>query len=73
VSDVVSWMTHVAMGQAGRTFWGPGDMYTFLVTGEEHPPADARGGAAPQRRVDGLTAGAPATAETRPRKVAFRD
>ncbi len=35
MSDVVSWMTHVAMGQAGRTFWGPGDMCAFLVTGEE--------------------------------------
>ena len=22
-------------GTAGRSFWGPGDMYTFLVTGEE--------------------------------------
>ena len=22
-------------GQAGRSWWGPGDMYTFLVTGEE--------------------------------------
>ena len=22
-------------GEAGRSWWGPGDMYTFLVTGEE--------------------------------------
>ena len=34
MSDVVSRVTHVAIGQTGRTFWGPGDMYTFLVTGE---------------------------------------
>jgi quercetin dioxygenase-like cupin family protein len=24
-----------ALGQPGRSFWGPGDLYTFLVTGEE--------------------------------------
>jgi mannose-6-phosphate isomerase-like protein (cupin superfamily) len=23
------------MGQPGRSYWGPGDMYTFLVTGDE--------------------------------------
>lgn len=27
-------MFHRAAGR-GRTYWGPGDMYTFLVTGEE--------------------------------------
>ena len=26
---------HVAAGQSGRSWWGPGDIYTFLVTGEE--------------------------------------
>ena len=26
---------HTAAGEAGRSWWGPGDMYTFLVTGEE--------------------------------------
>jgi quercetin dioxygenase-like cupin family protein len=24
-----------ALGQPGRSYWGPGDLYTFLVTGEE--------------------------------------
>ena len=28
-------IVHVTAGQAGRSWWGPGDMYTFLVTGEE--------------------------------------
>ena len=27
-------VVHVT-GSPGRTFWGPGDLYTFLVTGEE--------------------------------------
>jgi quercetin dioxygenase-like cupin family protein len=26
---------HTTRGEAGRSWWGPGDMYTFLVTGEE--------------------------------------
>jgi quercetin dioxygenase-like cupin family protein len=26
---------HTSAGEAGRSWWGPGDMYTFLVTGEE--------------------------------------
>lgn len=26
---------YTAAGQDGRSWWGPGDMYTFLVTGEE--------------------------------------
>jgi quercetin dioxygenase-like cupin family protein len=28
-------IVHSTAGQAGRSWWGPGDMYTFLVTGEE--------------------------------------
>jgi quercetin dioxygenase-like cupin family protein len=28
-------VVHTRAGTAGRSFWGPGDMYTFLVTGEE--------------------------------------
>jgi mannose-6-phosphate isomerase-like protein (cupin superfamily) len=28
-------VVHITAGQAGRSWWGPGDMYTFLVTGEE--------------------------------------
>ncbi len=81
MSDVVSWLTHVAMGQAGRTFWGPGDMYTFLVTGEESGGAmfaldclvGAGGGPPPHRHLAedelfGVTAGSilfTADAETR--------
>ena len=26
---------HTTASEAGRSWWGPGDMYTFLVTGEE--------------------------------------
>ena len=26
---------HAIRGEPGRSWWGPGDMYTFLVTGEE--------------------------------------
>jgi hypothetical protein len=26
--------THAGAAAAGRMFWGPGDRYTFLVTGE---------------------------------------
>lgn len=26
---------HSRLGEPGRSWWGPGDMYTFLVTGEE--------------------------------------
>ncbi len=28
-------VVHTSAGEAGRSWWGPGDMYTFLVTGEE--------------------------------------
>ena len=28
-------VVHTIAGEAGRSWWGPGDMYTFLVTGEE--------------------------------------
>jgi len=28
-------VVHTNTGDAGRSWWGPGDMYTFLVTGEE--------------------------------------
>jgi quercetin dioxygenase-like cupin family protein len=28
-------LVHAHMGEVGRSWWGPGDMYTFLVTGEE--------------------------------------
>ena len=35
MSDLIRRVTQVAAGQPGRSFWGPGDMYTFLVTGEE--------------------------------------
>ena len=35
MSDVIGRVTQVAAGQPGRSFWGPGDRYTFLVTGEE--------------------------------------
>ena len=35
MNEVTSRVIQVASGQTGRSFWGPGDMYTFLVTGEE--------------------------------------
>ena len=35
-------IVHVTAGQAGRSWWGPGDMYTFLVTGEESGGANLR-------------------------------
>lgn len=28
-------VVQTTVGEAGRSWWGPGDMYTFLVTGEE--------------------------------------
>jgi mannose-6-phosphate isomerase-like protein (cupin superfamily) len=28
-------LVHATAGEAGRSWWGPGDMYTFLVTGAE--------------------------------------
>ena len=28
-------IVHTSFGQDGRSWWGPGDMYTFVVTGEE--------------------------------------
>ena len=28
-------IVHARLGERGRSWWGPGDMYTFLVTGEE--------------------------------------
>ena len=28
-------VVHTIAGEAGRSWWGPGDMYTFLVTGED--------------------------------------
>jgi quercetin dioxygenase-like cupin family protein len=28
-------LLHTRIGEIGRSWWGPGDMYTFLVTGEE--------------------------------------
>jgi quercetin dioxygenase-like cupin family protein len=28
-------VVHTSAGEAGRSWWGPGDLYTFLVTGEE--------------------------------------
>ena len=28
-------VVHTTAGETGRSWWGPGDMYTFLVTGEE--------------------------------------
>ena len=50
---------HVAAGQSGRSWWGPGDMYTFLVTGEESDGAmfaldcvvGAGGGPPPHRHL----------------------
>jgi quercetin dioxygenase-like cupin family protein len=30
-----SQILHSRLGEPGRSWWGPGDMYTFLVTGEE--------------------------------------
>lgn len=35
MADIRRDVVHTAMGDAGRTWWGPGDTYTFLVTGEE--------------------------------------
>ena len=35
MSERDSRVIQIASGQTGRSFWGPGDMYTFLVTGEE--------------------------------------
>jgi quercetin dioxygenase-like cupin family protein len=35
MNEGTSRVIQVASGQAGRSFWGPGDMYTFLVTGDE--------------------------------------
>lgn len=35
MSEFASRVIQVALGQVGRSFWGPGDMYAFLVTGEE--------------------------------------
>jgi mannose-6-phosphate isomerase-like protein (cupin superfamily) len=35
MNEFASRVIQVASGQTGRSFWGPGDMYTFLVTGEE--------------------------------------
>ena len=28
-------VVHTAAGETGRSWWGPGDLYTFLVTGAE--------------------------------------
>lgn len=52
-------IVHVTAGQAGRSWWGPGDMYTFLVTGEESDGAmfaldcvvGAGGGPPPHRHL----------------------
>lgn len=33
--DAAAVVVSAHMGQPGRSFWGPGDMYTFLVTGDE--------------------------------------
>jgi hypothetical protein len=35
MNEFTSRVIQVASGQMGRSFWGPGDMYTFLVTGDE--------------------------------------
>jgi mannose-6-phosphate isomerase-like protein (cupin superfamily) len=35
MNELTSRVIQVASGQTGRSFWGPGDMYTFLVTGDE--------------------------------------
>jgi quercetin dioxygenase-like cupin family protein len=35
VAHVGRAVVHTTAGEAGRSWWGPGDMYTFLVTGEE--------------------------------------
>lgn len=35
MSEAVDGAVHVTAGQTGRAWWGPGDLYTFLVTGEE--------------------------------------
>ena len=56
---VRSAVVQAAMGQAGRSFWGPGDMYTFLVTTEESAGAmfaldclvGAGGGPPPHRHL----------------------
>jgi mannose-6-phosphate isomerase-like protein (cupin superfamily) len=35
VARVNAGALHTTRGEPGRSWWGPGDMYTFLVTGEE--------------------------------------
>lgn len=35
MSEQGSGIIHARMSEIGRSWWGPGDMYTFLVTGEE--------------------------------------
>lgn len=35
MNELTSRVIQVASGQTGRSFWGPGDVYTFLVTGDE--------------------------------------
>lgn len=35
MNELTSRVIQVASGQTGRSFWGPGDMYTFLVTSDE--------------------------------------
>jgi quercetin dioxygenase-like cupin family protein len=35
MADVGGRVVQTIAGEAGRSWWGPGDMYTFLVTGEE--------------------------------------
>jgi mannose-6-phosphate isomerase-like protein (cupin superfamily) len=35
MSDRGSAIVHARMGERGRSWWGPGDMYTCLVSGEE--------------------------------------
>jgi hypothetical protein len=35
MDESTSRVIQVASGQTGRSFWGPGDMYTFLVTSDE--------------------------------------
>ena len=35
MNELPSRVIQVASGQTGRSFWGPGDMYTFLVTSDE--------------------------------------
>jgi quercetin dioxygenase-like cupin family protein len=35
MNDSASAILHTRLGEPGRSWWGPGDMYTCLVTGEE--------------------------------------